>query len=159
MDLGKVISIEEITNFTCGNTGNTVGKNGSQLGMASMVGVLCGKEEYDGYEVKTEKHRFLILISNGQSCCESWGYFASNDDAKEFIGKILIEVTLTDKALNSKAVEESGYFEEAGGIQFVDFCFSDGSKLQFAVYNAHNGYYGHPILVAKDEDILCSDTL
>lgn len=159
MDLGKVISIKEVIDFTCGNTGVMRGNNGAQLGMTSMVNKLLGFEKYDGYEIHTDKHRFLILISNEQNCCESWGYFASNDDFNDFIGKTLIEVSLTDKALNNKVLEGSGYYEDDGGIQFVDFRFSDGSKLQFAVYNAHNGYYGHPILVAKDEDILTHDTL
>lgn len=81
------------------------------------------------------------------------------DNTEDFIGKTLIDVELTDKALNTQKVEDSGYYEDGGGIQFVNFKFSDGSVLQFAVYNAHNGYYGHPIIIAKDTEILMEDTL
>ena len=98
-----------------------------------------GYGEYDGYKITTEKTEYLILIDNGQCCCESWGYFVSEDDINDYIGKDLIDVALTDKALNNKKLKESGYYDDYGGIQFVDFKFSDGSVLQFAVYNAHNG--------------------
>lgn len=158
-DLGKIISIKEITGFKCCNFGTMDGANGSRMGISAMLNVLRGYGEYDGYEIKTDIHNFLILISNGQCCCESWGYFTSEDETDNFIGKTLIDVELTDKALNTKKVEESGYYADEGGIQFVNFKFSDGTILQFAVYNAHNGYYGHPIIVAKDAEILMEDTL
>lgn len=158
-NLGKIISIKEITGFKCGNFGMMDGTNGSRMGMSAMLNALCGYGEYDGYEIKTDIHNFLILISNGQCCCESWGYFTSEDETDNFIGKTLIDVELTDKALNTKKVEESDYYADEGGIQFVNFKFSDGTVLQFAVYNSHNGYYGHPIIVAKDTEILMEDTL
>lgn len=69
------------------------------------------------------------MIDNGQCCCESWGYFVSEDDINDYIGKDLIDVALTDKALNNKKLKESGYYDDYGGIQFVDFKFSDGSVL------------------------------
>ena len=153
----KVISIEEITNLRLGNTGQNSEK--ASLGMIQMLNALMGYGEYDGYKITTEKTEYLILIDNGQCCCESWGYFVSEDDINGYIGKDLIDVALTDKALNNKKLKESGYYDDCGGIQFVDFKFSDGSVLQFAVYNAHNGYYGHPIIVAKGEEIICQDTL
>ena len=127
--------------------------------MMQMLNALRGYGEYDGYKITTEKTEYLILIDNGQCCCESWGYFVSEDDINDYIGKDLIDVALTDKALNNKKLKESGYYDDCGGIQFVDFKFSDGSVLQFAVYNAHNGYYGHPIIVAKGDEIICQDTL
>lgn len=43
-------------------------------------------------------------------------------------------------------------------IQFVDFVTSRGT-FQLAVYNSHNGYYGHGIIVAKDDEILLNETL
>lgn len=158
-DLGKIVSIEEITGFKCGNFGALNGSNGSRMGMSAMFNAIMGYGEYDGYDVKTNLHGFLILISNGQCCCESWGYMVSEDNTDDFIGKTLVDVELTDKALNTQKVEESDYYEDHGGIQFVNFKFSDGSLLQFSVYNAHNGYYGHPIIIAKDTEILMQDTL
>jgi hypothetical protein len=115
-------------------------------------------EEMDGYKIETDKHTYLVLIDNGQSCCESWGYFASDDDLKQYIGSELCEVNLTDKALNTMALKESGFYDDCGGIQFVDFVTNKGT-FQLAVYNAHNGYYGHGILVAKDDEIILNETL
>ena len=159
-DLGKIESISEIHDFQIGNRAPLNGSDGSRMGFTSMLGALIGYSKYDGYEVKTENHRFLILIDNEQNCCESWGYLSSDDNLSDYIGKTLLDVILTDTALNQKAVDKSDYYgDDEGGIQFVDFKCSGGSVLQLAVYNAHNGYYGHPIFVIKDEEILLSETL
>lgn len=117
-----------------------------------------GWSNKDGYRVETDKHTFHVLIGNSQSCCESWGYFSSEDDLNDFIGAELYEINLTDTALNKKKVEESGYYNDSGGIQFVDFS-TDIGTFQLAVYNSHNGYYGHDISVLKDEDVLLDDCL
>ena len=160
--------IQEITDVKLANTGNLNGSNDSRLGFLQMVSVLSGYGLYDGYEIKTNLHKYMILIDNAQSCCESWGYICSDDNIDTFIGKTLIEVTLTDTALNMQKIKEVGLtsYEDdtsidcyGGGIQFIDLRFTDGSILQFAVYNAHNGYYGHNIIVAIDQDIICQDTL
>ena len=153
----KLILIEEVFDLKLGNTGESSEK--ARIGIAQTINYMCGFSSYDGYKVKTTDHEYLILIDNGQNCCESWGYFSSDDDFESFIGKDLIQIELTDIALNNKKVEESGYYDDDGGIQFVNFNFKDGRTLQFAVYNAHNGYYGHPIIIAKDENIMLQDTL
>lgn len=150
--------IAEVTGLRLGNTGRDSDK--AQLGLAQMFNAIFGYAEYDGYRVKTTEHEYLILIDNGQCCCECWGYFDSADTTDDFIGKELVSVELTDVALNKEKLEQSGYYGgDAGGIQFVDFNMADGTVLQFAVYNEHNGYYGHPIIVAKDEKIILQDTL
>lgn len=129
-----------------------------------MLGTIKNIEEInnykmmDGYKVETDKHTFYVLIDNMQSCCESWGYFSNEDDFNDFIGAELFEINLTDKALNKKKLKESGYYEDEGGIQFVDFVTSIG-VFQLAVYNAHNGYYGHGILVLKDNETVLEDVL
>ena len=153
----KIIRINEVNGLTLKNHGASTEK--AQLGIKQMINAIWGYSSYDGFEIKTTAHKYLILIDNDQSCCESWGYFASEDDFSQYIGKELASVELTDTALNRKKVEESGYYDDCGGIQFVDFKMTNGSVLQFAVYNAHNGYYGHPIIVAKDADILFQTTL
>lgn len=151
--------IEEVNGLRLGNIGRN--SDNARLGIVQMMNaVFGGYGEYDGYKVKTTEHEYLILIDNGQCCCESWGYFDSADNTNDFIGKELMSVELTDVALSKEKLEESGYYGgDCGGIQFVDFNMADGTVLQFAVYNDHNGYYGHPILVAKDENILLQDTL
>lgn len=113
----------------------------------------------DGYRVTTDKHTFSVLIDNGQSCCENWGYFASNDDFEPFIGAELLSVEFIDEALNKKQFDELfKYGFDCGGAQFVDFNTSRGT-LQLAVYNDHNGYYGHSIAVIKDSDFLLEGAL
>jgi len=155
--LGKITNIEEVTNFKIQPIASLEGKGG-RLGMSQMINALCGYSDMDGYKVTTDEHVFLVLIDNGQSCCESWGYFSSEDDTQTYIGAELKEINLTDTALNKEKFQKSGYYEDCGGIQFVDFV-TDRGTFQLAVYNAHNGYYGHGILVAKDEEIICNETL
>ncbi len=154
----KIISIEEIINLELSVLSELHGKKGSRLGVAQMLNQLSGYGGYDGYKIKTEKHEYHLLISNGQSCCECWGYFESNDNTNDFIGSNLFDVKFTDTALNTKKLNESEYYDDCGGIQFVDF-ETDKGILQFAVYNAHNGFYGHDIIFAKDDEILLSDVL
>lgn len=155
----KILKIDEITELRLSNIGKST--DNASLGMKQMLNALFGGyAEYDGYKIITSAHEYMILIDNGQSCCESWGYFSSDDDFEKFIGKELVSVELTDIALNKQKLEEvEPYGLDEGGIQFVDFKMKDGSVLQFAVYNSHNGYYGHPIIVAKDNNILLQDTL
>ena len=157
--LGKIKSIKEI----CGTEIPTIAPlhgEGGRLGVMQMFNNIFGKGNMDGYEVETDKHVFWVLIDNEQSCCESWGYMASEDNLENFIGAELKEVSLTDVALNEQMVEASNYYEgdDGGGIQFVNF-FTNKGMFQLAVYNAHNGYYGHGILVAKDKKIILNETL
>ena len=157
--LGKITKIEELHDLRIEPVAKVYGENGRQLGFAQTLrSAFGGYEEMDGYKVETDSHTFRVLIDNGQSCCESWGYLSSEDDLNRFIGSTLLEVNLTDKALNVRRVEESDYYEDEGGIQFVDFVTDQGT-FQLAVYNGHNGYYGHGILVAKDDEIILNDTL
>lgn len=135
-DLGKIEIIEEVYDLKSGND----------------------YYAYDGYKVKTNKNEFYILIENEQSCCESWGYLSTNDNVNDFIGKTIKKVVLTDTNLSNKEIEELRYLDE-GGVQFVSFYMTDGDVLQLAVYNSHNGYYGHDILIAQNEDVLLQDTL
>lgn len=154
--LGKIKNIEEINNFEIGAVAR---KNSEKsLGMSQMMDRLIGRQNMDGYKVETERETFHVLIDNGQSCCESWGYFASEDDLNPFIGSELLEIELTDTVLSKQKLEESDYYDGDGGIQFVDFKTSAGT-FQLAVYNGHNGYYGHGIIVARDSEIILEDTL
>jgi hypothetical protein len=156
--LGKIKSIEEIFNFTIQPI-TKMDNQGKSLGMTQMINALCGYSSMDGYKVETEKHVFYVLIDNGQSCCENWGYMSSEDDLNYFIGSELIEINVTDTALNKKVLTQMD--EElinSNEIQFVDFKTNNGT-FQLAVYNSHNGYYGHGILVAKDNEILLNEVL
>lgn len=106
---------------------------------------LCTRD-FDGFVIKTTAQNITLSISNGQNCCENWGYFLSEEDPRFFIGATLLGVKLTDDSLNPAAFNKSGvdptskYF--SGGLMFVDI-ETDRGVLQFVAYNEHNGYYGH----------------
>jgi hypothetical protein len=155
---GTIQAIEEVSNIYVRPAGHINGRGG-QLGVSGMLDVLAGSASMDGYRVRTSEHEFLVLIANHQSCCESWGYLCSEDNPQYFIGAELLAVRLTDKALNQKVVEATMYVgDDGGGVQFVDFQ-TDRGAFQIAVYNGHNGYYGHEVLIAKDEEILLREVL
>lgn len=113
----------------------------------------------DGYKVETDEHSFYILISNGQSCCENWGYITSEDELDYFLGSELIEVNVTDTTLNKKILTkmDDDYINNSE-IQFVDFKTNIGT-FQLAVYNHHNGYYGHSILIRQNDKVLVDGCL
>lgn len=155
---GTIQSIEEVQNFEIQPVAPLHGEEWQRLGVSQMIAALVGRSSMDGYKVVTSLHTYLILIDNQQSCCEGWGYLSSEDDLQQYVGAELREVRLTDAALNAERVTASGYYEDNGGIQFVDFV-TDKGTFQLAVYNGHNGYYGHGILVVKDDDVLLNNTL
>lgn len=101
---------------------------------------------YDGYAIKTEGDSIYILISNMQSCCESWGYLASDDKFEQYIDAELLKLEVVSE---DKAIIDVGDMYEGGAI-FVNVETSLG-LLQFAVYNAHNGYYGHTVRIISKE--------
>lgn len=104
---------------------------------------------YDGFKIITDAQEILILVSNGQSCCESWGNIVSEDNLEEFIGSNLSSVKVVDTGINEKMIE-AGQSLDAGEIMFVNLETSNGT-LQFAVYNSHNGYYGHTGIVKSTQ--------
>ncbi len=105
-----------------------------------VTDIQVGYSTYDGFEVVTTKQTIQLLISNGQCCCESFGYFWSNDDLTQFIGASIRSVSHTDTALNTTKMED--IYLDQGDTMFITFDTSRG-QLQFVAYNEHNGYYGH----------------
>lgn len=102
----------------------------------------------DGFEVVTTKQSIKLLIDNGQSCCERWGYFWCNDSPSDFIGATVRSVSLTDLELNEAKMKENDVASlYEGGIMFVNID-TDRGVLQFVAYNEHNGYYGHEAVVS-----------
>jgi hypothetical protein len=99
----------------------------------------------DGYEIVTDKQTIHILIDNEQSCCEQWGYLTSEDDLNSFIGAELFGITKTDTELKTYDLPE-----EECAVIFVNLETSQGT-LQFTVYNIHNGYYGHTVVVRSEQ--------
>ncbi len=114
---------------------------------------------YDGYKIHTNSQVIEIGISNNQNCCETWGYMVSEDDLSFFIGSKIQSISLTDTALNTRIVvddvEEGLSIEKR--VMFVTL-ETDRGPLQFAVYNTHNGYYGHDAFV-KSKQLNHNETL
>ena len=104
---------------------------------------------YDGYEVVTTEQRIRFGIENQQSCCESWGYFITNDETADFIDAELLSVSITDTCLNSKKLEEIDAGEYTNTM-FVNLETSAG-LLQFVAYNSHNGFYGHDAVLISTQ--------
>jgi len=101
----------------------------------------------DGFVITTDQQEIKLGIDNGQSCCENWGYFMSEDDLSEFVGSNLIAVKVVDTALKKWDEIEDMY---EGDAMFVNIETSNG-LLQFVAYNEHNGYYGHEACVISKQ--------
>lgn len=104
--------------------------------------------DYDGYVIITDKQEIKFGISNSQSCCEHWGYFSSEDDFKEFVGADLIDIETVDTVLNIGKLKDEEV--DVDDCMFINVKTSNG-LLQFAVYNSHNGYYGHDIKLISNQ--------
>ena len=104
---------------------------------------------YDGYEIVTDKQTIKIGISNGQSCCEQFGYFITEDDLSDYIGSGLISISQTDTAMNTKTIDELD-LQEKLNTMFINFETSNGT-FQFVAYNSHNGYYGHDAIIISEQ--------
>jgi hypothetical protein len=103
---------------------------------------------YDGWRVVTDDEMIRVGIWDGQSCCESFGYFSTDDDPSRFVGADLLRVERVDGDL--KTIPDMEYGLDSGGAVFVNFV-TDRGNFQLAVYNAHNGYYGHEAVVSSRE--------
>jgi len=114
---------------------------------------------YDGFSIKTNQNTYILAISNYQNCCESWGYSSSNDNFNEYIGAELLSIEITDDELKTEEVKNDRYsYDIEENVMFLTLHTSNG-KLQFAVYNGHNGYYGHSALFTKNGKIIEDDIL
>lgn len=103
----------------------------------------------DGFIITTDEQSIKLGIDNGQSCCENWGYFMSEDDTSDFIGSKLIDIKITDELLKPNDNFDVNDIYE-GGVMFVNL-ETDKGLLQFVAYNEHNGYYGHEACVISKQ--------
>ncbi len=103
---------------------------------------------YDGYKIITSEQEILFLIDNRQNCCEDWGYIISEDDTTSFTGAELLNIETTD--INRIKKELSNYSHEELNSIFIDVNTSRGT-LQFALYNDHDGYYSHDIIIKSKQ--------
>jgi hypothetical protein len=112
-----------------------------------------GYNSYEGWKIVTscynqEVQTIVFGVGNQSSCCESWGHTCSEDNPQDFVGADLYSVFVTDEGMESTKVKVGDVYD--GGAVFVTLNTSKG-KLQFAVYNAHNGYYGHQVKLVSSQ--------
>lgn len=104
------------------------------------------EETYSGFTIKTNLGEIKLGITNGNLCCENWGYLMSQDDLSCFIGAHLLDYFTTTEQLETVEIPE--LYE--GAVIFVTFVTTAG-EFQFAAYNEHNGYYGHEVFIQSDK--------
>lgn len=145
--MNQIINIKEVYNYTIEDK--------------ALLEKLRWKEyyhEWEGYEITTKHNVFLLLIGKGQICCEQYGsgYFSTTDRIKDFIGADLKNVSIVNTALKVKKWTELDISEN--DAMFVNFETSKG-LFQIAVYNSHNGYYGHSIVFFNNKDVVVESSL
>ena len=120
------------------------------------------KEKQDGFLVRTSKREFCVGISNEQQCCEKWGAVTLDaDDLRSFIGSDLMGISIVDKERNVTRFDIKRLdldYEEEGEAMFINFETSVDT-LQFVLYNIHNGYYGHNVILSCNGSPLISKSL
>ena len=113
-----------------------------------------------GFQIVTNEQTITLAIDDEASCCESWGYFLTEDDTDKFVGAALRGLRITDTNRSARQFL-TGYGEvkgddrpvehlDSGDVMFVDI-ETDRGNLQFVAYNAHNGYYGHQARVSSKQ--------
>lgn len=109
---------------------------------------------YSGFRiVLSDNNSIMFAIEDAQRCCESFGYISVNDNLEEFIGSTLqkVEVVTGKEYTKSELVVDS--LNQANNIRIeVEECVflvltTDKGELTFTVYNQHNGYYSHNVVV------------
>jgi hypothetical protein len=112
-----------------------------------------------GFQIATNEQTITLAIDDEPSCCESWGYFLTEDDTEKFIGAELRGVAITDTNRSGRRFisygDEKGDDRpiehlDSGDVMFVDI-ETDRGVLQFVAYNSHNGYYGHTARVKSKQ--------
>jgi hypothetical protein len=103
---------------------------------------------FEGFVIQTSKQTIKIGISSGQSCCENSGYMISEDDTSMFLQSELLNITLTDTNMFVKEFEEE--WIDYDSAMFVNIETNKGT-FQIAVYNEHNGYYGHDVFIESNQ--------
>lgn len=119
--MSRILNIEEVCDFKIDNS----------------------DQIHEGIKIETETERILFLIDSYRQCCENFGkYLSTPEDLKEYIGAEYLGYSNDSKEL--PIVEE--VFGEKFETMFLNIHTSKGT-IDFAVYNRHNGYYSHAVIL------------
>ena len=94
------------------------------------------KQTYEGLIIETDKGSIKLVISDGQSCCENFGslFFETPDDISQFIDAEILQI-------EDISIKREEYIDTDSETQLR--ITTDKGIIQYAIYNEHNGYYGH----------------
>ena len=119
--------------------------------------LMGGGFNYDGVTITMDDGTvYQFGIYNEASCCESWGFLSTPDAVEPFVGAEF--VSLDKVETNELHAQADAEYLDEGGVAFVNVETSVG-QLQFAAYNAHNGYYGHSVSAWKNGELLWGEVL
>lgn len=111
---------------------------------------------YDGFIITfADDTQIKLGISNGQNCCEQWGYLMSQDDFSHFIGAVVLNIEGVDSRNASIDLGRELY---EGNAMFINI-YTTAGLLQFVAYNEHNGYYSHEAVVVENGTVTISESL
>lgn len=114
---------------------------------------------YEGYEIETDLRTIRVLVSSDSRCCEYFGYVASDDKLADYVGAEILKIEAAE-------IDEGDFNRSSYLKRTLHFCYEDGclqealeaafvyietdrGTLTLAVYNEHNGYYGHEVLITS----------
>lgn len=121
------------------------------------------EDGYKGIYIYTNKAILKFEIESSRHCCEYFGYFSYSEFDKpysHFIGAEIYQIFVSkDNTENQKVFDITENIKhemyDIDSAVFINVMTSKG-KMQFVIYNEHNGYYGHKIrysLVEKTGEI------
>lgn len=95
-------------------------------------------------------------IRSYQDCCENWGYLHSPDDVQEVVGGRFLSLEEVDNLSPAakEALECEGVHDDS--FQAMRLVTSKGT-VDFVVYNEHNGYYSHDVILVMMDDLVMMD--
>ena len=94
----------------------------------------------------------FVGYDDGQSCCEWFGYFLSYEEPTKIIEPPDTSLELAAKDYNF----DKSYFKkirgdtEDGGIAIFKLTKPGANDMFLALFNSHNGYYGHGFTFTVD---------
>ncbi len=107
-------------------------------------------DTYEGFLITTSKQKIKFGISDDQQCCEYPGHLSTNDDIQEFIGAEILNINLVEDDDYKTDQMVNGNFIDKKFLVFINIETTKGT-LQLAVYNMHNGYYGHEVTIKSEQ--------
>jgi hypothetical protein len=119
------------------------------------------KEDKDGYSSSLniiDENNVIVGFDLNSSCCEEFGYkIGEVDRCQEVLDAD--NDRLTGYVIDIESFVENLNGSDEGGELCFD-CIKEGAEtIKFALYNYHNGYYGHGWSLSKGDDLLKSGSL